>query len=47
MTLEQGDLLLTGTPVPAGLIKTGDKVHATLNESSKLIDEFHIDVQDA
>ena len=47
MTLEQGDLILTGTPNPPGNIKNGDKVHAMLKENSKIVDELHIDVHEA
>mmetsp|Transcript_1281 Transcript_1281/g.1435 ORF Transcript_1281/g.1435 Transcript_1281/m.1435 type:complete len:124 (+) Transcript_1281:288-659(+) len=44
MTLEEGDLLLTGTPVPPGLIKIGDHVHCELSENGKSLDKLELNV---
>ena len=46
MTLEQGDLILTGTPVPPGHIVAGDTMYGTLKYGDELLDDFHIDVED-
>ncbi|KAG0143344.1 hypothetical protein CROQUDRAFT_672992 [Cronartium quercuum f. sp. fusiforme G11] len=40
MTLEEGDLLLTGTPAGVGPVKPGDLVEAGLEQSDILLDEL-------
>ncbi|KAH9823802.1 hypothetical protein DFH28DRAFT_225033 [Melampsora americana] len=44
MTLEEGDLILTGTPAGVGAIKPGDLVEAGLVQSNVLIDRLNHDV---
>ena len=46
MKLETGDLILTGTPVPAGTIVAGDQVHVSMSESGNLLSEFKIVVEE-
>lgn len=46
MTLEQGDLILTGTPVPPGTIKSGDNLHCQLSAGEKVLDQFEIKVEE-
>lgn len=49
MTLEEGDLVLTGTPKGVGPIKAGDHVNAGIEVDGKEIEEgkIEIDVEDA
>lgn len=48
MTLEEGDLVLTGTPSGVGETKPGDEVHAGLqlpeSEGSKILAELKLKV---
>lgn len=39
-TLQPGDLILTGTPPNAAEVKTGDKLHGTLNYEGKTLLEI-------
>lgn len=39
LTLEDGDLLMTGTPAGVGAIKRGDEFHATLLDAGSAIIE--------
>lgn len=40
-TLNQGDLILTGTPPGAGPVMTGDKLHGKLMNDSQILLELH------
>jgi acylpyruvate hydrolase len=44
VTLNPGDLILTGTPGGMGPIEIGDKLHATLKQDDKLLVEMKYDV---
>ncbi|PVV05275.1 hypothetical protein BB560_000218 [Smittium megazygosporum] len=44
MTLEEGDLILTGTPKGVGPIEPGDKINAGLESDSKLITSLEFEV---
>jgi acylpyruvate hydrolase len=46
MRLEEGDLLLTGTPAGVGPIKAGDKIEAGLMSEGDLKLEWHGSVRD-
>lgn len=43
MTLEKGDLILTGTPKGVGVVKPGDKVEASLAVDGKTIEKIEFD----
>jgi acylpyruvate hydrolase len=44
VTLNPGDLILTGTPHGIGPIAVGDKMHATLRQGDKILVEMRYDV---
>lgn len=44
MTLNPGDLFLTGTPGGVGLIKNGDIVDAILLQGNEVIGQIHIEL---
>jgi acylpyruvate hydrolase len=44
MTLEPGDLVLTGTPKGVGSVQTGDVIKAGINVGGKEINEGRIEV---
>ena len=44
MTLEEGDLVMTGTPKGVGPIKPGDRVTAGIEVDGKEIEEGRIDI---
>ncbi|KAJ5226159.1 hypothetical protein N7468_007384 [Penicillium chermesinum] len=44
MTLEQGDIVLTGTPKGVGEVKAGDRLQASIEVGGKEIEEGRIDV---
>ena len=47
MTLEEGDLLITGTPSGVGAVKAGDKMVATLRtQEGKEIEKIEVGVVD-
>ena len=46
MTLEKGDLILTGTPKGVGQVKPGDKVEAQLLVDGKVIEEIKFDAEE-
>lgn len=46
MTLQKGDIILTGTPKGVGVVKPGDKVHASLSVDGKVIEEVEFDSVD-
>jgi 2-keto-4-pentenoate hydratase/2-oxohepta-3-ene-1,7-dioic acid hydratase in catechol pathway len=43
MTLEEGDLVLTGTPAGVGPLKTGDRVEVTVPELGVLTNTFQVE----
>ncbi|CAI5757231.1 unnamed protein product [Candida verbasci] len=43
MTLEKGDLILTGTPKGVGQVKSGDKVEAQLKVGNEIIEQINFD----
>ena len=45
MTLEKGDLVLTGTPKGVGEVKSGDVMKASIEVGGKEIEEGRIDVE--
>jgi 2-keto-4-pentenoate hydratase/2-oxohepta-3-ene-1,7-dioic acid hydratase in catechol pathway len=45
MTLEKGDLILTGTPKGVSQISAGDKVEAYLNYDGKTLEEIKFDAE--
>ncbi|CAI2376625.1 unnamed protein product [Moneuplotes crassus] len=45
MTLEQGDMILTGSPISAGRVKPGDQVKAQMFAEDDLLDEFSLNVE--
>lgn len=45
MTLEAGDIILTGTPKGVGEIKPGDNIHGELSYGGKVIEEATLDFQ--
>lgn len=45
MTLEKGDLVLTGTPKGVGEVKSGDVMRASVEVDGKEIEEGRIDVE--
>lgn len=45
MTLEKGDIVLTGTPKGVGEVKAGDVMHASIEVDGKEIEEGRIDVE--
>lgn len=45
MTLEKGDLVLTGTPKGVGEVKSGDVMRASIEVDGKEIEEGKIDVE--
>ena len=44
MTLNEGDLLLTGTPKGVGPIKPGDKLYGALKQGEEVLADFKFDV---
>lgn len=46
MTLEKGDLILTGTPKGVGQIKVGDKIEAALKVDGKIIEEIKLNAEE-
>jgi acylpyruvate hydrolase len=44
VTLNPGDLILTGTPHGIGPVAVGDRIHATLKQADKLLVEMKYDV---
>lgn len=46
MTLEKGDLILTGTPKGVGQVKPGDKVEAQLLVDGKVIEEIKFNAEE-
>ena len=44
MTLEKGDIVLTGTPKGVGPVKTGDVMRAGLKVDGKDIEEANLEV---
>jgi acylpyruvate hydrolase len=47
MTLEAGDLILTGTLEPVGTIVAGDHIHAQMGHPDKVLSEFELYVEEA
>lgn len=45
MTLEKGDLVLTGTPKGVGEVKSGDVMKASIEVDGKEIEQGKIDVE--
>ncbi|RLV94726.1 putative mitochondrial hydrolase FMP41 [Spathaspora sp. JA1] len=45
MTLEKGDLILTGTPKGVGAIVPGDKIEAYLKVNGEIIEEIKLDAE--
>lgn len=45
MTLEKGDIILTGTPKGVGEVKTGDIMRAGLSVDGKVIEEANMEVR--
>ncbi|EGW32626.1 fumarylacetoacetate hydrolase family protein [Spathaspora passalidarum NRRL Y-27907] len=45
MTLEKGDLILTGTPKGVGQISPGDKIEAYLKYNDEIIEEIKLDAE--
>lgn len=45
MTLEKGDLILTGTPKGVGSVKPGDKISASLSVGDKVIETIDLDAE--
>lgn len=45
MTLEKGDLILTGTPKGVGPIVAGDKIEATLSVGGEVIEKIEIEAE--
>ncbi|KAI5245855.1 hypothetical protein E4T47_03650 [Aureobasidium subglaciale] len=45
MTLEKGDIILTGTPKGVGAVKTGDVIRAGMRVDGKEIEEASIEVE--
>lgn len=43
MTLQKGDVILTGTPKGVGVVNPGDKVHASLSVGGETIEEIEFD----
>lgn len=46
MTLEEGDLILTGTPKGVGPVKPGDHVEATLSVDGKVLETIEFDSEE-
>lgn len=46
MTLQAGDLLLTGTPKGVGSVQAGQTMHAGLESGSKILAELRLNVKD-
>jgi acylpyruvate hydrolase len=46
MTLEPGDLVLTGTPKGVGEVKSGDVMKASIEVDGKAVETIEVDVQD-
>lgn len=44
MTLDKGDIILTGTPKGVGQVKAGDKITAGIKIDGKDVSEANIDV---
>ncbi|CAI2376226.1 unnamed protein product [Moneuplotes crassus] len=47
MTLEQGDMILTGSPLPPGRIYSGDHLTAQMFSGDELLDEFSLEVEES
>ncbi|KAG9726223.1 hypothetical protein KCU75_g20338, partial [Aureobasidium melanogenum] len=45
MTLEKGDIILTGTPKGVGSVQTGDVIRAGMRVDGKEIEEASIEVE--
>jgi acylpyruvate hydrolase len=45
MTLEKGDIVLTGTPKGVGSVKTGDVIRAGMRINGKEVEEANIEVE--
>lgn len=45
MTLEKGDIVLTGTPKGVGQVKAGDVMKASIEVDGKEIEEGRIEVE--
>lgn len=45
MTLEKGDIVLTGTPKGVGQVKAGDVMRASIEVGGKEIEEGRIEVE--
>jgi 2-keto-4-pentenoate hydratase/2-oxohepta-3-ene-1,7-dioic acid hydratase in catechol pathway len=45
MTLNEGDLLFTGTPEGVGQVKVGDVMQASLNQDNKQLVGFEFKVE--
>ncbi|WPK27280.1 hypothetical protein PUMCH_004661 [Australozyma saopauloensis] len=43
MTLQKGDLILTGTPKGVGRVNPGDRVHASLSVDGKVLEQIEFD----
>ena len=43
MTLQKGDIILTGTPKGVGIVRPGDKVHASMSVDGEVIEELGLD----
>jgi len=46
MTLEPGDLILTGTPKGVGEVKAGDVMNASIEVDGKTLETIEVEVQD-
>lgn len=46
VTLNKGDLILTGTPSGIGQIKVGDKLKANIKQEGKVLVEMSYDVEE-
>lgn len=45
MTLQKGDLILTGTPKGVGSVKPGDHITATLTVGDEILEKIEVDVE--
>lgn len=46
MTLEKGDLILTGTPKGVGAVKAGDRIKATLSVGDEIVETIDIGAEE-
>lgn len=46
MTLEKGDLILTGTPKGVGAVRPGDRITATLAVDGEVLEKIEVDAQE-